>query len=85
MSEIATLENLERHLAHPVAEKASAPAASGRVAPTAPSPSGRQGSQLEIFFSEVQYSTFVARKPQSAPARSSNSAAGTLKYRLRLH
>ena len=92
MSEIATLEKLELFLA-----QVSAPAAP--VAPATPQSTaaeresvmanGRQGSQLELFFSEVSYPTFVTKKAPSRPrlreASSSNSSEGALKFSLRLH
>ena len=86
MSEIATLEKLELHLAQvpePTATVTNEVPDSRPVMSTA-----RQGSQLEIFFSEIQYSTFVPRKKPLAkvrPAASSNSAEGRLTYSLRLH
>lgn len=88
MSEIATLEKLELHLAQVSTEVKPAPVANP-VPETRPvMPNGRQGSHLEVFFSEIQYATFVPRKkldPMARLAKSSNSAEGSLKYRLRLH
>ncbi len=88
MSEIATLENLELHLAQVVPAAPSAPAKQ----PIAQAPSvmanGRQGSHLELFFSEVQYSTFVPRKKLDPKVRqaktSSTSGEGRLTYSPRL-
>lgn len=85
MSEIATLEKLELHLAQVPAE---APVVNTVPESRPVMSSARQGSQLEIFFSEIQYATFVSRKkldPKVRQAKSSNSAEGALKYRLRLH
>lgn len=88
MSEIATLEKLELHLAQVPAEAPSAPVVNTVPESRPVMSSARQGSQLEIFFSEIQYATFVSRKkldPKVRQAKSSNSAEGALKYRLRLH
>lgn len=89
MSEIATLEKLELHLAQVITTE-TAPAAA--PAPKAPSVmnNGSQGSQLELFFSEIKYSTFVTAPKKPSPrsvreARSSNSSEGALKYSLKLH
>lgn len=91
MSEIATLELLEPYLAQVAPASPAAPKVASKAA-TAPAAradkSGNAGSQLEIFFSEVRYSTFVRReKVEAKPrlSRSSNSASGSLKYSLRLH
>jgi hypothetical protein len=88
MSEIATLEKLEQFLAQaPVSPAASAPRAQVSSPDAAPLNNGYQGSQLELFFSEVRYPTFVAKKKPTARLRetSSGSEGGSLKYRLRLH
>ena len=92
MSEIATLEKLELHLAQ-VFTVDTAPAAPAPKA-VEPAPSvmnnGSQGSHLELFFSEIKYSTFVSAPKRPTPrsvreARSSNSSEGALKYSLKLH
>jgi hypothetical protein len=85
MSEIATLEKLEPYLAQVVISVA-APAAPAVEAPPVMA-NGRQGSHLELFFSEVQYSTFVTKKKTAIapPEKSSNSGNGALKFSLKLH
>ena len=90
MSEIATLEKLELHLAQVATTAATQPALinenATEIAPVMSN--GRQGSHLELFFSEVQYSTFVSRKQLDPKVRqaktSSNSGEGRLSYSPRL-
>lgn len=86
MSEISTLDKLEPFLAQVAAGGQTTPPAQV-VSSVAPPANSYQGSQLELFFSEVRYSTFVARKKPTA--RLSESSAGsqgvTLKYSPRLH
>lgn len=90
MSEIATLEKLELYLAQVVTPNA-APSAAPKAVEPAPSvmDNGAQDSHLELFFSEIKYSTFVVPQKKPSPrlreARSSNSAEGALKYSLKLH
>lgn len=89
MSEIATLEKLEPYLAQVVTPNPT-PAAAPKAEPAPSVPdNGAQGSQLEAFFSEIRYSTFVAAQKKPSPrlreVRSSNSAEGALKYSLKLH
>lgn len=87
MSEIATLEMLEPFLAQVVTS--SRPSKPVETQPMAAMPNGRQGSHLEVFFSEVRYSTFVEKKkpvtPKMRQPKSSNAGEGALKYSLRLH
>ena len=91
MSEIATLEKLELHLAQvatatAVRQPVTVNENATEVAPVMEN--GRQGSHLELFFSEVQYSTFVSRKQLDPKVRqaktSSNSGEGRLSYSPRL-
>lgn len=88
MSEIATLEKLELFLAQvPVAKTPVAASTSATPLP-ANMPNGQSGgSHLEVFFSEVQYSTFVAKRPEpkTREYRPYNGTSGSLKYRMRLH
>lgn len=93
MSEIATLEKLELHLAQVITTE-TAPVAAPAPKAVEPAASvmnnGSQGSQLELFFSEIKYSTFVTAPKKPSPrsvreARSSNSSEGALKYSLKLH
>lgn len=91
MSEIATLEKLEPFLAQVNANPAPSQPAAALVVPEPRQvlANGSAASHLELFFSEVSYSTFVSKKkpaPRLREARpSSNSSEGALKYRLRLH
>lgn len=89
MSDIATLEKLEPFLA-----QVNPTPAPQRPSAVVPEPrqvlaNGSAASHLELFFSEVSYSTFVSRKKPAPRVReakpSSNSSDGALKYRLRLH
>lgn len=85
MSDIATLEKLEPHLAQ-VAHRETLGTASAAAAPSHVMANGRQGSHLELFFSEIRYATFVTKKkPAPTQSPSSGSQGATLKYRLRLH